>query len=187
MKKLKICLDAGHGGSKRGSSFNGIDEADVNLTVALHLEKLLIRMGHEVIMTRSIDIITDLAERVAIAKRGKADIVISIHCNADLDDDSPGKPEAQGAEIFIYKGSIKGHRLANALAQGVSCIFPDHKFRGIKESTSLYMLRNPPMPAVLLELLFMDNIVENARLANPAFYGYMAQLISKGVEEYVGL
>lgn len=178
---MKFCIDAGHGGGDIGASFNGLNEADVNLLVALCLEKYLVRAGHQVIQTRSINETVSLSERVSIAENANADYFISLHCNADPDDDTAGQPSAKGEEIWIFAGSKKGRELAETLEEGVSNIFPAHKFRGIKECRNFYVLHKTSMPAVIIEMGFIDNVVENKALSRPDMPEFIAKNIARGL------
>lgn len=79
-----IVIDAGHGGKDPGC--NGIThkEKDVSLAVALKLGKLIEEKMKDVkvIYTRTTDVFVELEDRAQIANKAKADLFISIHCNA---------------------------------------------------------------------------------------------------------
>jgi N-acetylmuramoyl-L-alanine amidase len=79
-----IVIDAGHGGKDPGC--NGVDhkEKEVTLAVALKLGRLIEEKLKDVkvIYTRKTDVFVELEERAQIANRNKADLFISIHCNA---------------------------------------------------------------------------------------------------------
>ena len=95
-KRKTIVLDAGHGGKDPGASYNGIQEKNINLSVALELERALSTKNYRVVMTRSTDIYLTLQERTDIANRENADLFISIHVNA-----LPSKKTLSGFEIYI--------------------------------------------------------------------------------------
>jgi N-acetylmuramoyl-L-alanine amidase len=79
----RIVIDPGHGGHDPGAKGNGQTEADLVLTIALALEKLLGQLpGVDVVLTRRTDEYVSLQERTAIANRENADLFLSIHANA---------------------------------------------------------------------------------------------------------
>ncbi len=79
-----IVIDAGHGGQDPGC--NGVShlEKDISLSVALKFGQLIEENCKDVkvIYTRKTDVFVSLDERAAIANRNKANLFISIHCNA---------------------------------------------------------------------------------------------------------
>lgn len=79
-----IVIDPGHGGKDPGCSGASHKEKDVSLAVALKLGKLIEEnlKDVKVIFTRTTDVFVDLEDRAQIANKAKADLFISIHCNA---------------------------------------------------------------------------------------------------------
>lgn len=92
-----VVLDAGHGGKDPGTHGRYVKEKTVNLALILQLGRK-IKNKHpnvRVIYTRSSDHFVDLIERGAIANRNRADLFISIHCNA-----SPSSNQVYGTETY---------------------------------------------------------------------------------------
>jgi N-acetylmuramoyl-L-alanine amidase len=79
-----IVIDAGHGGKDPGCNGVSAKEKDVSLAVALRLGKLIEENMKDVkvIYTRTTDVFVELEDRAMIANKAKADLFISIHCNA---------------------------------------------------------------------------------------------------------
>ena len=94
--KKTIVVDAGHGGKDPGASDNNVTEKNVNLAVALELERELIARGFNVVMTRRTDVYLKLQERTDIANEVNADLFVSIHVNA-----LPSKKSTTGIEVYI--------------------------------------------------------------------------------------
>jgi N-acetylmuramoyl-L-alanine amidase len=90
----RIVIDAGHGGHDPGTLTAGTNEARLVLDVALRLEKLLVKDGFDVVLTRRTDVFIPLEQRTAIANREGADLFLSIHANASRD------PKARGIEVY---------------------------------------------------------------------------------------
>lgn len=81
-KKFVIVIDAGHGGYDSGA-VGYVVEKDVNLTIAKYLRQELSKYANvEVYMTRADDTYVALSDRVDIAAKWNADVVISVHNNA---------------------------------------------------------------------------------------------------------
>lgn len=83
--KIKtIVIDPGHGGQDPGCHGVSSQEKNIALAVALKLGKLLEENYPDlkVIYTRTTDVFVDLEDRAQIANKAKADLFISIHCNA---------------------------------------------------------------------------------------------------------
>ncbi len=82
-----VVIDPGHGGPRPGTiSKTGLQEKEVNLAIALALQKLLReKAGLEAILTRESDVDVPLEDRTVIANQKRADLFISIHSNAHRD------------------------------------------------------------------------------------------------------
>lgn len=96
----KVIIDAGHGGKDPGNLGTGrykINEKDIALDVALKLgEYINENMPEvEVVYTRDKDVFPELYERTALANAEKADLFISIHCDAFT------SPDAVGCSSFV--------------------------------------------------------------------------------------
>ncbi|MDQ7830258.1 MAG: N-acetylmuramoyl-L-alanine amidase [Desulfovibrionaceae bacterium] len=90
-----IMIDPGHGGKDPGAQgLGGLVEKDVNLRFAKILGKKLEEHGFQVLYTRTKDVFIPLEERTAMANAKKADLFVSIHCNAH------GDAKSTGLEIY---------------------------------------------------------------------------------------
>ena len=150
---VKICFDYGHGGRDPGAIYNGRRESMDNLDLGLRVAELVSANGLKIGQTRIIDKDLSLKERVDFANGGNYDYFISFHRNAF-------KPEvANGAEVFVHpKSSPRARKLAEEIQRGlVACGFRN---RGVKIA-DFYVLRGTKMPAVLLEIGFIDNSLDN--------------------------
>jgi len=95
-QKFKVVLDAGHGGKDPGNSGNGYSEKNISLKIVLAVGKLLeADKNIEVLYTRDDDTFLELFERSNIAQNSKADLFMSVHCDAF------GKSSVHGAGTFV--------------------------------------------------------------------------------------
>lgn len=178
-----IVLDPGHGGDNDGAVHFGVREADVNLAVALKLRDKLTGAGAKVIMTRSSDCSVappgsgaagELQARCDVAPAYDADIFVSLHSNAHP------KPETNGAISFYPAG--RPNDLAKAIQTGlVGEVGMVNK--GVRPA-NFYVLRNSDIPAALIEMGFLTNQAEAARLADEGYQNQLAEGIFKGLVAY---
>jgi len=93
----KIVIDAGHGGHDSGAKGRNSLEKEIALAIALKTGRLIQKNcpGVQVIFTRESDVFVELYRRAQIANENKADLFISIHCNANP------SPFAYGTETYV--------------------------------------------------------------------------------------
>ncbi len=178
---LLIVVDAGHGGWDNGAQFEGRLEKDDNLRLALAVERALRAQGVDVLMTRSTDVFVPLNDRARMANEADADLFISLHRNS-----FPEQTEGtKGVENFIYltapletSGRAAQLVLVELNEVGVQ--------RMIGVSRGNYaVLRRTNMPAMLLEMGFINNEEDN-RLFDEKLEEY-AQAIARGILAYFGI
>lgn len=127
-KKFTIVLDAGHGGSDYGANRNypdigSIAEKDVTLGIVLKLGRMLEKnKDYKVIYTRKYDEYPSLTDRTNLANRSKADLFISVHCNANP------RTTPYGTETFVQGPDQNRTNLEVAKAEN-DVIFLDAKDR----------------------------------------------------------
>ncbi len=154
MPEYKIMLDAGHGGADPGAVFEGRQEKDDTLKLTMAIGKILEDNGVEVEYTRMTDIYQTPFQKATIANQSGADYFISIHRNS-----SPQPNQYTGVETLVYnKSGIKYE-----LAQNILGALGELGFReiGVKERPGLVVLRRTTMPAVLVEMGFINSVQDN--------------------------
>ena len=116
-KKFTVVLDAGHGGSDPGSyrtfsDLGTLNEKDITLAVTLLIGKKLEKnKDFKVIYTRKTDVYPTLTERTNLTNRSKADLFVSMHCNASK------RSEAYGTETFVQGPNQNKENLEVAKAE----------------------------------------------------------------------
>jgi N-acetylmuramoyl-L-alanine amidase len=112
-KEWVVVIDAGHGGRDPGALGARVKEKNINLAVALKTGKYISTYLKDVkvIYTRDDDTLPGLAERAEVANKNKADIFISIHCNAISD------KRFTGAETYVLGQSMDEANLRVAMKE----------------------------------------------------------------------
>lgn len=148
----KFIIDAGHGGSDPGACYNGRKESNDTLKLSLRVGDLLTKNGQTVLYTRESDKFINLAERSSFENKSGCDYFISIHRNAY-------KPEsAKGVETHIYSNGGKTEELATKVnLELVNVGFVDRKVK----VSNFHVLRETKNPAILIEVGFIDNTLDN--------------------------
>lgn len=150
----KIMIDAGHGGTDPGAVFEGRQEKDDVLRLALALGDILKQNGIDVVYTRTNDVYQTPYQKAVAGNHANADIFVSLHRNASV---SPGALE--GVETLVYADEgIPAELARNINAELASIGFSN---RGVTERPGLVVLRRTKMPAVLVEVGFIDNKKDN--------------------------
>lgn len=175
-RRLVVMIDPGHGGKDPGAiGLNGLREKDVILPISQQVAALLQQQGIQVILTRTSDYFVELAPRVDMAKQAQADLFVSIHANAVA-----RRPDVNGLETYYYSsGQHLAQTIHNSILQSL-----DIRDRGVRKA-GFYVLRNNPMPAVLVEVGFVTGAQDQPRLATPEYQNQMAQAIARGILQYI--
>ena len=150
----KVIIDAGHGGQEPGAVYEGRQEKEDALRLAFDVGNALERRGISVSYTRVSDVYDSPYEKAAMANASDADIFLSIHRNA-----MPVPGTASGVENLVYEDSgtagALGRNIGEALAEA------GRTDLGVKERPGLVVLRNTKIPAVLVEVGFINNEKDN--------------------------
>lgn len=159
-----IVIDPGHGGKDPGAHGANLTEAEINLIAAKELRKKLEGLGFNVYMTRESNKYVGLYNRPQIANDLNADAFISIHANAATN------KKAVGIENLYYPE--EGFSLKRELARSIQnkmVAYTGAVDRGIVERPNLVVTRETKMPSVIVEMGFLTNAEEEAKLMNPAY------------------
>jgi N-acetylmuramoyl-L-alanine amidase len=175
---LKIVVDAGHGGTDPGAVANGLKEEDIVLDVAKRVKPKLESAGAAVIMTRESDVYPKLAERVQLANSQKADAFLSIHANASTSTAAYGTETYWDSQYFGPESKLLAEYIQSQLVSKMGT-----RDRGVKEAP-FYVIHNTTMPSVLIELAFITNSSDAAKLANSSYREKAAQAIYEGTLNY---
>ena len=193
-KKGTVVVDAGHGGEDGGATgVHGELEKDINLAIALELQRLLEQHQFQVVMVRDWD--TDLSDQnlPTVAQRKRSDlqqrlrlveesggcVLLSLHQNFFTES------QYSGAQVFYSANDPRSEALAEAIRASITETLQPENTRQNKVGEGVYLLEQCQVPAVLVECGFLSNPEEAAALADPDYQKRMAQAIYNGLVRYL--
>ncbi len=222
-KAKTVVLDPGHGGVEEGAKGpGGLLEKDATLALAKTVQEVLQRRGYRVVATRGSDATVGLDDRAAAANAAKADVFLSIHCNASRAATSHGTEvyylsldasdraaallaESENAapratpntaaknaavrdlDLILWDLAQNQHLSASArLAEIVQADFNrllGIATRGVKQAP-FRVLIGVNAPAVLVEVAFITNPEEEARIGSDEFRRQVAETLAGSVDTY---
>ena len=178
-QKRRIFIDSGHGGKDQGAIHPSGSpcEAEINIAAASALAIALRLLGHEVMFTPAVGLpktdVIRASERARFANHNGGALFVSIHCNASE------SHKGHGTECWYCSQKT----LATALSKAAS-LGDNQRDRGAKQSSEFSVLVKTEMPAVLMELAFIDNDTDKDWLLKnwTAQVGAMAVVIHNWME-----
>lgn len=193
---MPIVLDPGHGGEDLGAVNQGKYEKDLALAIALKLRR---RLRVPVVLTREDDRYVTLDRRVVDAVDSNGALFVSLHIN------QVKSRKLAGAVVYSY-GPEKlrvwrpkrrhplvppmpapprvGAKESELLARSVVNALREQGLRAEAAKSDYYVLKNPASPAVLIELGYMSNPDELARLSDPAHQDKLAGILARALESF---
>lgn len=121
----------------------------------------------------------DMRKRCEIIDQSGADLVVSIHQN------SYHEENVKGAQVFYYKSSLRGQRLAELVQKRFDFVLGEENRRVIKPNDSYYLLLHTSCPIVIVECGFLSNWEEAERLTGHDYQDRVAWTIYMGIMQYL--
>lgn len=188
---ITVVLDAGHGGEDGGtSSADGALEKDLNLSIAFLLRDLLEEGGIRVVMTREEDRLLydrnadyqgkkkklDLLARKEIAEAVPSAYFVSLHMNSFPEESS------RGLQVWYSKNHPLSYTLAEQVQSTVRDQLQPENHRLPKPATSsIFLLHQLHIPAILIECGFLSNREEASLLASKEYQKQLAEQIASAI------
>lgn len=179
LKGVKIALDAGHGGDEPGVVSGGYAEKDVNLQITKKLNSALKKRGAKTVLTRKKDVNTGLYKRVDIARKNKADFLISIHQNSLPNPKNYEKKHGSG--VYYYNENAK--TLAYSVLKNLTAS-TGFKNDGVFNA-SFAVNRSTDPVSILVECGYLIHPYEREKLTDKKFQKVVAKGVADGMEEYL--
>lgn len=189
-----VVIDAGHGGEDGGaSSDSGVCEKDLNLQISKLCGVILKAGGYDVRLTRTDDRLIydmyddledykgkkkvyDLRNRIRFAEEAEADVFVSIHMNKFF------QPQYSGTQVYYSQNNPASADFAAAVQGSVREHLQPENNRETKMSTSsIYILKNIKLPAILVEAGFLSNPTDLKNLTDDSYKVKMAACISAAI------
>ena len=180
LKDRIIIIDPGHGGKDVGTLFDKIYEKDITLKVATLVKNKLEAAGAKVLMPRTGDTFPTPQDRVDFTHANYGEIFVSIHVN------SAKNADAKGTETYYAKTSGDMFQEDIDLATFVNNQIVKNvnmKNRNVREAKYI-VVANTNIPAILVELGFLSNSEDRAKMTDDQYIELFAESIYKGILEY---
>ncbi len=179
-----IVVDAGHGGGAPGAVSGTHYEKNITLAIVQQLKKLFDEADDPqigVYYTRLDDTNPSLSDRVGLANELNADLFVSVHINS-----LKGNPGVEGVEVMYDELAPDTAFDTKDFAQ--ICLDEQVAALGAKkrrliDGNKIYIIRNSIAPAALIEVGFMNNPNELARLTDPGYQKKSAQGIYQALQK----
>lgn len=184
-----IVIDPGHGGVDGGTSGSGLLEKNLTLDLSLRLRALLQKAGYRVEMTRDSDTDVarlfpsrlsgrhkrDLQNRLDFIRQSRAIGAVSIHINSSTNLSDRGPIVFYGVHSEVSKAlAVRVQAAVNAVSGSTQ------RPLGRK---NLFLIRHAPCPMVLVEVGFITNHDDVARLRTPAYRDKIVAAIATAMKE----
>jgi len=178
IRKLRIAIDAGHGGSNTGAAgtISKVLEKDYTLLMAKELEKALKKKGNRnLYMTRTTDTTLDMPARILALRAIDPDLMVSIHLNSSSVD------TIRGTSTFYRH--IGFRPLSQAILKRMLEL-------GLEEYGNVghfnFALSGPTeYPNCLVEVAFLSNAGDERRILQPRFHRDVAKKITEGILDWI--
>lgn len=180
-----VYLDAGHGGDDPGAIYTDQDgtiwrESNINLGVTLKVKEILEANNVKVVLTREEDETVELTTRGPRANEAETALFVSIHTNS-IEGSKPHGIETWGSlELSATYAGVTDKTLAQNIQKAVIKKTGAHD-RGIKDTTTLAVIRTTVMPSVLVEVGFISNTEERELMFTEEYRQKLAEGIAEGI------
>jgi N-acetylmuramoyl-L-alanine amidase len=177
LDKLKIAVDAGHGGDNNGAAgiTSKVQEKNYTLLIAQELEKELRLNNAAVFMTREKDTSLSMIERIELLKKEDPDFLISIHLNSSNKDSIKG--------VSTYYRYIGFRPLSKYILESMVQL-------GLNEFGNVgsfnFSLSGPTdYPNCLVEVAFLSNKEDEQLILDPEFHKAVSRQIIDGIKKWL--
>ncbi|APU69414.1 N-acetylmuramoyl-L-alanine amidase [Christiangramia flava JLT2011] len=185
-----IIIDPGHGGKDTGAiGTNSIQEKDVSLSIAkeiIRLNETLLNNEFDMYSTRYKDTLISLTDRSRLAESLKADVFVSLHCNAS-------NTSAKGMDVYVHNTNDEEVFIKKSIGMGLSILEEStlklgFKKRAVRFANFQVLRENIEIrPAILIEMGFISSTDEADYFLKLKNIRAMALAILMGLYNYLNI
>ena len=189
--KIKVVLDAGHGGIDGGvvGVRTGVKESELNLKVVKKLEQYLLDAGFIVVLTRNSEAglygvansslkRKDMEKRKNVINKAEPNLVVSVHMN------QYSLSTRRGAQVFYNSSSDSSKLLAESVQESFN-----NMSEAVRNCSALsgdyYIIKCSNYPSIIAECGFLSNPEDEALLITDEYQENLAYAIFKGISSYL--
>jgi N-acetylmuramoyl-L-alanine amidase len=191
LPRTDVVIDAGHGGIDGGAVYGNLLEKDLNLAIAKQLYRLLTERQISVAIDRYDDYALsddnhwlpnrsrhkrDLAQRTELANGLQPRLVVSLHINT-------ARSPAKSGPLVMYQQNEYSQAAASILQQALN------RYYGTEEQPvhgkTYFLLNHAAAPAVIVELGYLTNAADRAKLTNPKEQLKIARYLAAAIEMHL--
>ncbi|WJH32505.1 N-acetylmuramoyl-L-alanine amidase [Paenibacillus sp. CC-CFT747] len=189
-----IVIDAGHGGIDGGTSEGSLLEKDINLAMGRKLYDHLTGLGYRTVLDRTGDYalsednqwmpnpsrhLRDLGQRAGIANLLHPRVVLSLHVNTS------SRTGKSGGVVLYSKVNPESHQLSRLLQNSLNRVYGTNNVPVLGKT--FYILKRIKSPTVIVELGFLSNAADRARLTSPKGQDELVQALGEAVRQFWSL
>jgi N-acetylmuramoyl-L-alanine amidase len=186
-----VIIDVGHGGVDGGTSYQNLLEKDINLQIGKLLYEQLAKKKIQVVLNRTGDYALsdenrwlasrsrhrkDLAQRKELSEEISSRMLLSLHVNWS-------RSSSESGPIVLHQRTAESFSLAYQIQDRLNDYYGTKNWPRV--GRSYYMLNRTNLPAVIIEMGFISNNGDRAKLTNPKQQKKIARCISSAVIDYL--
>jgi len=188
MKKYRVVLDYGHGGSQPGTTYGALQEKSFNLALGQLIYNELHRQKEgeqdiQVMLTRDADYKVPLRVRRNLINQHHQNISIDLVCS--IHHNSAERESAHGFECYYMDSSVKGALFSQYIVDAVKTTGTYLRNGGLITTSqlgkNLAMIHRVSPPSVLIEAGYLSNVSDRNKIVDSSYRLLLAQHIASGI------
>lgn len=158
-QKIKVVLNAGHGGQDVGSTGHSYNEKDIALTLVKRIIELNSNKNIELILTRKDDVYQSPKEIANFSNKENPDLYVSVHLDAESTVTANPK---EGLAVVIAKDNFQNSTDSKIFASALIGVFKNNyglnvADNPVQRSVGIWTLQESKCPSILIEAGVITN------------------------------